>query len=72
MKDKTIISIDLKSFFASAECVNRGLDPYKVPLVVSDYTRGQGAITLAVSPYLRNLGVKSRCRLFDSSWTSNC
>ena len=65
MKDKTIISIDLKSFFASAECVNRGLDPYKVPLVVSDYTRGQGAITLAVSPYLRNLGVKSRCRLFE-------
>jgi len=65
MKDRTIISIDLKSFFASAECVNRGLDPYKVPLVVSDYTRGKGAITLAVSPYLRNLGVKSRCRLYE-------
>ena len=53
--NRTIISIDLKSFFASAECVNRHLDPYKVPLVVSDYTRGQGAITLAVSPYLRNM-----------------
>ena len=65
MKDRTIISIDLKSFFASAECVNRHLDPYKTPLVVSDYTRGQGAITLAVSPYLRNLGVKSRCRIYE-------
>ena len=65
MKEKTIISIDLKSFFASAECVNRNLDPYKTPLVVSDYTRGQGAITLAVSPYLRNLGVKSRCRIYE-------
>ena len=65
MKERTIISIDLKSFFASAECVNRGLDPYKVPLVVSDYTRGKGAITLAVSPYLRNMGIKSRGRLFE-------
>ncbi len=65
MKDRTIISIDLKSFFASAECINRGLDPYKVPLVVCDYTRGQGAITLAVSPYLRNLGVKSRSRRYE-------
>ena len=65
MKERTIISIDLKSFFASAECVNRHLDPYKTPLVVSDYTRGQGAITLAVSPYLRNLGVKSRCRIYE-------
>ncbi len=65
MKERTIISIDLKSFFASAECVNRHLDPYKTPLVVSDYTRGQGAITLAVAPYLRNLGVKSRCRIYE-------
>ena len=63
--NRTIISIDLKSFFASAECINRGLDPYKVPLVVSDYSRGQGAITLAVTPYLRNLGVKSRSRLYE-------
>lgn len=65
MIEKHIISIDLKSFFASCECVDRGLDPYKVPLVVADIRRGNGAITLAVSPYLRNLGVKSRCRVFE-------
>ena len=65
MKDRHIISIDLKSFFASVECVNRHMDPFKVPLVVADTTRGNGGMCLAVSPYLRNLGVKSRCRLFE-------
>ena len=65
MKDKVIISIDLKSFFASVECVNRGYDPFKVPLVVCDTSRGQGGMCLAVSPYLRNLGVNSRCRIFE-------
>lgn len=65
MKERNIISIDLKSFFASVECVSRNYDPYKVALVVSDISRGNGAITLAVSPYLRNLGVKSRCRVFE-------
>ncbi len=65
MKEKHIISIDLKSFFASVECVVRNLDPYKTPLVVCDINRGKSAITLAVSPYLRNLGVSSRCRAFE-------
>ena len=65
MKERCIISIDLKSFFASVECVDRGLDPFKVPLVVSDISRGNGAITLAATPYLRNLGVKSRSRVFE-------
>lgn len=64
MKDRTILSIDLKSFFASCECINRGLDPFKTPLVVSDISRGNGAITLAVTPYLKTLGVPSRGRIF--------
>ena len=55
MKERNIISIDLKSFFASCECVERGLDPYKTPLVVADTDRGDKAMSLAVSPYLRNL-----------------
>ena len=58
------MSIDLKSFFASCECVNRGLDPFTTPLVVADTSRGNGAMTLAVTPYLRNKGVNSRSRVF--------
>ena len=65
MKERHIISIDLKSFFASVECVKRNLDPFKTPLVVADISRGNGAMCLAVSPYLRNLGVNSRCRVFE-------
>ena len=65
MNERNIISIDLKSFFASCECVERGLDPYKTSLVVADTDRGDKAMSLAVSPYLRNRGVKSRCRVFE-------
>ena len=57
--------IDLKSFYASVECVARGYDPFKVPLVVADPTRGDGAITLAISPALKEMGVKNRCRIFE-------
>jgi len=62
---RNILCIDLKSFFASCECVERGLDPFKVPLVVASTTQGNGAITLAVTPALRKYGVPSRCRLYD-------
>lgn len=62
---RNIMCIDLKSFFASCECVERGLDPFKVPLVVANKTQGNGAITLAVTPALKNQGVPSRVRLFD-------
>lgn len=65
MKERVIMSIDLKSFFASCECVNRGLDPFSTPLVVADTSRGNGAMTLAVTPYLRNKGVNSRSRVFE-------
>lgn len=64
MNERNIICIDLKSFFASVECVYRNLDPFTTPLVVADISRGDGAIALAVSPYLRNLGVESRSRVF--------
>lgn len=64
-KERTYLCIDLKSFFASVECVVRGWDPFKVKLVVADPTRGQGAITLAASPAIKELGVKSRGRIFE-------
>ena len=62
--NRNIISIDLKSFFASCECINRGLDPFTTPLVVCDPER-KGAITLAVTPYLKKLGVPSRGRAYN-------
>ncbi len=57
--------IDLKTFYASVECVKRGLDPFKTNLVVADPSRGNGALCLAISPRLKELGVKNRCRLFE-------
>ena len=59
------ICIDLKCFYASCECVERKLDPFKTSLVVADVTRGKGAICLAISPKLKSLGVRNRCRLFE-------
>jgi DNA polymerase V len=60
-----IAVLDLKSFYAVVECVERGLDPFATPLVVADKTRGTGTIVLAVSPYLRAKGIPSRLRVFD-------
>ena len=62
---RTFMCIDLKSFFASCECIDRGLDPFKVPLVVASTTQGMGALTLAITPCLKAKGVKSRGRLFE-------
>ena len=59
-----IIAIDLKSFFASCECIERGLDPFTTPLVVCDPKRN-GAITLAVTPFLKKFGVPGRCRVYE-------
>ena len=61
---RNIIVIDMKSFFAVCECVERGLDPYTTPLVVAEPGRN-GAITLAVTPYMKSLGVKSRSRIYE-------
>ena len=63
--NRSIICIDFKSFYASVECVSRGLDPFKSALVVADRSRGKGALCLAVSPYLKMIGVPSRVRIFD-------
>ena len=63
--DKIYLCIDLKTFYASVECVERNLDPFKTNLVVADSSRGFGAICLAVSPAMKNLGVKNRCRVYE-------
>ena len=63
--NRNILCIDLKSFFASCECIDQNLDPFTYPLVVANPNQGNGAITLAVTPYLKKLGVKSRGRLFE-------
>ena len=68
---KYYLCIDLKSFYASAECVERSLDPYTTNLVVADETRGKGTICLAVSPRMKMLGVKNRCRLYKIPATIN-
>ena len=57
--------IDMKSFFASVECAERGLNPMEAKLIVADESRGSGTICLAVSPKLKALGVKNRCRMFE-------
>ena len=65
MKEKTYIAIDLKSFYASVECIERGLDPMTTPLVVADPSRTQKTICLAVSPTLKSYGIPGRARLFE-------
>ncbi len=63
--DKYIMCIDFKSFYASVECVDRGLDPFSTKLVVADKSHGTGSIILAVSPYLKSFGVPSRLRIYE-------
>ena len=64
-RQKSFICIDLKSFYASVECVERGLDPFKTNLVVADPTRSQSTICLAITPAMKKLGVKNRCRIHE-------
>lgn len=64
-KDRVYLCIDLKSFYASVECVERGLDPLTTPLVVADAERTEKTICLAVSPAMKAMGVKNRCRVFQ-------
>lgn len=65
MEDRRYCCIDLKSYYASVECVDRGLDPLATNLVVADESRSDGTICLAVSPSLKALGVPGRPRLFE-------
>jgi DNA polymerase V len=62
---RTYIAIDLKSFYASVECVDRGLDPLTTNLVVADVSRTDKTICLAVSPSLKAYGIGGRARLFE-------
>ena len=63
--ERQYIAIDLKSFYASVECVERGLDPLTTHLVVADSSRTEKTICLAVSPSLKAYGIGGRARLFE-------
>ena len=64
-EEKIYIAIDLKSFYASVECRERGLDPMDTNLVVADGSRTEKTICLAVSPSLKFYGISGRARLFE-------
>lgn len=65
MGERIYLCIDLKSFYASVECIERGLDPMKTKLVVADPKRSEKTICLAISPAMKDLGIKNRCRVFE-------
>lgn len=65
MNNRTYVCIDLKSFYASVECIARGLNPFTTNLVVADPERSEKTICLAVSPAMKALGVPGRCRVFE-------
>lgn len=65
MKNRTYLAIDLKSFYASVECVERRLDPLTTNLVVADLSRTEKTICLAVSPSLKACGIPGRARMFE-------
>ena len=59
------LCIDLKTFYASVECVERGLDPFKTDLIVADPSRASGAICLAITPKMKSRGISNRCRVYE-------
>lgn len=65
LEQKTYVCIDLKCFYASVECVARGMDPNTAKLVVADPTRERTTICLAISTAMKKLGVRNRCRVFE-------
>ena len=65
MKERTYLAIDAKSFYASVECIERGLDPLTTNLVVADLSRTEKTICLAVTPSLKAWGISGRARLFE-------
>ena len=64
-RQRTYYCIDMKSFYASVECAERGWNPFETNLVVADLTRGRNALCLAITPRMKTLGIKNRCRLSD-------
>lgn len=65
VQNRTYYCIDMKCFYASVECAERGLNPFETCLVVADESRGKNALCLAVSPKMKSLGVKNRCRISE-------
>ena len=64
-KQRTYFCIDMKTFYASAECAERGYNPFETNLVVADLTRGKNALCLAITPKMKAQGIKNRCRLSE-------
>lgn len=64
-RQRTYFCIDMKSFYASVECAERGLNPFETNLVVADLTRGKNALCLAITPKMKAQGIKNRCRLSE-------
>lgn len=64
-QENTYLCIDLKCFYASVECVARGLDPFETNLVVADPQRSHTTICLAITPAMKKIGIKNRCRVFE-------
>ena len=65
MKERTYFCIDMKSFYASVECAERGLNPFETNLVVADPERGKNSLCLAITPKMKAQGIKNRCRTSD-------
>lgn len=65
LENRVYFVIDMKSFFASVECSERGLDPFTANLVVADEERTKGTVCLAITPHMKELGIKNRCRLYQ-------
>ena len=63
--EKTYLCIDMKTFYASVECAERHLNPFETNLVVADLTRGKNALCLAITPKLKAMGIKNRCRISE-------
>ena len=64
-QERTYLCIDMKTFYASVECAERGVNPFETNLVVADLTRGKNALCLAITPKLKAMGVKNRCRISE-------
>ena len=64
-KQRIYFCIDMKSFFASVECAELGLNPFETNLIVADDSRGKGTVCLAITPKMKSLGIKNRCRVYE-------
>ncbi len=64
-KNRIYFCIDMKSFYASVECAERGLNPFETNLVVTDQSRGKNAVCLAITPKMKAMGIRNRCRLSE-------